>query len=77
MNYVINVCTEMDNRNIKYQSKYFSELCDFCKEFGGEYNYPEHNKRYLKQCYYNLQEKYDRGIITDVEWKKIMEVITF
>lgn len=23
--------------------------------------YPEHNKRYLKQCYMNLQEKFDRG----------------
>ena len=22
--------------------------------------YPEHNDRYLKQCYYNLQEKADR-----------------
>lgn len=38
-------------------------------------NYPEHNKRYLTQCYYNLQEKYDRGIITKDEWLKIEEVI--
>lgn len=33
--------------------------------------YPEHNDRYLKQCYYNLQEKADRGIITKEEWKLI------
>ena len=30
-----------------------------------------HNGRYLKQCYYNLQEKYDCGGITEKEWKLI------
>lgn len=30
-----------------------------------------HNDRYLTQCYYNLQEKYDCGGITDEEWVKI------
>lgn len=34
-------------------------------------NFKEHNNRYLKQCYYNLQEKYDRGIITSEEWNLI------
>lgn len=29
-----------------------------------------HNTRYLTQCYYNLQEKYDRGGIPDEEWLK-------
>lgn len=29
------------------------------------------NKRYLLQCYYNLQEKYDCGEITEKEWNKI------
>ena len=29
------------------------------------------NERYLIQCYYNLQEKYDCGGITDDEWKLI------
>lgn len=33
--------------------------------------YNEDNDRYLKQCYYNLQEKYDRGIISEEEWQKI------
>lgn len=27
-----------------------------------------HDKRYLKQCYYNLEEKYDRGGIPWEEW---------
>ena len=30
-----------------------------------------HNERYLRQCYYNLQEKYDDGIIPEEEWKKL------
>lgn len=30
-----------------------------------------HNDRYLKQCYYNLQEKYDCGGITPEEWHLI------
>ena len=33
-----------------------------------------HNDRYLAQCYYNLQEKYDCGGITEDEWQKIEEV---
>lgn len=31
----------------------------------------EHNERYFVQCYYNLQEKYDRGGISENDWKKI------
>ena len=31
----------------------------------------EHDLRYLTQCYYNLQEKYDRGGISSEEWDKI------
>lgn len=30
-----------------------------------------HNDRYLRQCYYNLQEKYDCGGISAEEWAKI------
>lgn len=30
-----------------------------------------HDDRYLTQCYYNLQEKYDCGGITENEWKLI------
>lgn len=28
-----------------------------------------HNQRYLRQCYYNLEEKYDRGSVSEEEWK--------
>ena len=32
-----------------------------------------HNDRYLQQCYYNLQEKYDRGGISQDEWDKLAD----
>ena len=32
-----------------------------------------HNERYLKQCFYNLQEKYDCGSITKSEYDKLKE----
>ena len=31
-----------------------------------------HNERYFKQCYYNLEEKYDCGGITEEEFIKIL-----
>lgn len=79
--YTTIVITELQKRNIKYQNKYLEEIYEFCKR--GEtyiyyvlnYEYPEHNDRYLKQCYYNLQEKYDRGIISEEEWKKIKKYV--
>lgn len=71
-NYVFKVVEELKNRKIKYNKKYLEEIKYFCwyPETTKE-NYPEHNDRYLKQCYYNLQEKYDRGIITKEEFEKI------
>jgi uncharacterized protein (TIGR02328 family) len=35
----------------------------------------EHNVRYFLQCYYNLQEKYDRGGISEADWQKIVNLI--
>lgn len=35
-----------------------------------------HNDRYLIQCYYNLQEKYDCGGISNIEWSKIEDFVT-
>ena len=34
----------------------------------------EHNSRYLLQCVYNLQEKYDRGGIAENDWQKIFKL---
>lgn len=77
MSYVYYVTLEMKKRNIKFQEKYIKELNKFCnnKIWLNSLTYPEHNDRYLRQCYYNLQEKYDRGIITKEEWEKIKEIL--
>jgi uncharacterized protein (TIGR02328 family) len=71
--YVDLVVEEMKNRNIKFNFDLYNEIYEFCKPdlLKTFDNYLEHNDRYLKQCYYNLQEKADRGIITTQEWKKI------
>ena len=75
--YVCRVCNEMEKRNIKFQKKFLDEIEYFClfNQGNAMFNYPEHNDRYLKQCYYNLQEKYDRGIISEYEWAKIKEEV--
>lgn len=78
-NYVIDITHEMYKRNIKFQDKFLAEILDFCTEHNwmiNTGNYPEHNDRYLKQCYYNLQEKYDRGIITEEEYNEILNTVT-
>lgn len=45
-----------------------------------EISFPElyagwHEKRYLRQCFFNLQEKADCGGIPDDEWKKVRELV--
>lgn len=74
IHYVSRLINELEERNIKFQEKYLDELITFCGGYplvGVLLNYEEHNDRYLKQCYFNLQEKYDRGIVTEEEWSKI------
>lgn len=78
-NYITRICQEMLKRNIKYQDKYLYEIMDFCECTGNslypidKLNYLEHNERYLIQCYFNLQEKYDRKMILEDDWKFIQE----
>ena len=78
LDYVTDVCLEMTTRNIKFQKRYLDEIASFCDLMISQTKdnyYPEHNNRYLKQCLYNLQEKYDRGIVTKEEWQKIEDLI--
>ena len=79
--YTYRVILEMQKRGIKYNEKYLHEIQEFCRygrltifNLEDYKRIKEHNKRYLVQCYYNLQEKYDRNIITKEEWNKIEEV---
>lgn len=74
LNYTEMLLAEMIMRHIKFKIIYYQEIRKFCLNNNFptiNKHYPEHNNRYLKQCYYNLQEKADRGIITKEEWKLI------
>lgn len=77
--YVDLVLEELHKRNIKYNFDLYNEIYNFCKVPVKDdillIAYPEHNDRYLNQCYYNLQEKYDKGIISEEEWQKIKDNI--
>lgn len=73
LNYVDLVLEELKKRNIKYNFNLYNEIYSFCISNSIINNYPEHNDRYLRQCYYNLEEKHDRGIITDDEWDRIVK----
>lgn len=57
------VINEMKNRRYKIKDYNNMENYFHRKVFlvNKDLHYPEHNIRYLAQCYYNLEEKFDRG----------------
>lgn len=75
------VINEMNNRNYNISQKSFNSFLKNLKISKKQYNNINldfddifsgwHNKRYYKQCYYNLEEKYDCGGIFKSEFKKI------
>lgn len=73
------VIDELNKRNIEYNDKkyndYFYGYGIVCyKKIAYEDIYSSKmNNRYLKQCLYNLQEKYDCDGISHEEWSKILE----
>lgn len=79
IHYTVLVMREMKRRGMKPQGssylkiynldeKYFNNKLD-CKLYEGWHNY-----RYLRQCLYNLEEKYMCGGISKEEWQKIYDV---
>lgn len=69
------VFTEMYARGYKADwgkfNKYFLDFDLNENNVRGDYFKNWHNDRYLKQCFYNLQEKYDCGGISEEEWHDI------
>lgn len=71
--YITLIKNEMKKRNYKYNIKCITDYLQW-NSFSIRYEdifATWHNDRYLKQCFYNLQEKYDCGGISEEEWKKI------
>lgn len=64
-----------------YKCDFYKFLANYEKRYGNahwsvddQYVFPGWmNDRYLQQCYFNLQEKYDCGGISEEEWKKIYD----
>ena len=76
--YTRRVFDVMDARDYNVHSTSFTQHIDkpFCEWIRIEQIFPGwHTDDYLKQCYYNLQEKHDRGGITDEEWQRIEECV--
>lgn len=74
VNYTLLVYNEMVNRQYKVQwSRFIQHFPLYCPEYvqHGEIFFDWHSTRYLRQCYYNLQEKYDRGAVPLDEWERI------
>ena len=76
--YCLLVVGEMDKRGISYQKSKLAEIYHWkCDLFNGEQSYFSsmfegwHSDRYLTQCYYNLQEKADCGIVSEKAWLEI------
>lgn len=85
--YVSLVTSELDRRNIRYDGKKKLEIYNwhgnkFAYPFPPKYEWSKdnipymgwHNDRYLRQCYYNLEEKHDCGIVSDSAFEKIKEI---
>lgn len=79
-NYCCLVCEEMLNRGYNVSDKSKQKILDYVDEDERQTGiYIDHDKlfqgwhgkRYLLQCYFNLQEKFDCNGITIEEWKKI------
>lgn len=74
--YVIAVYKEMIKRGYKCNWDRYDKWCinktaeDIDKIF-----IKWHDDRYLLQCFYNLQEKYDCGGITNYEWQNINSIV--
>ena len=79
ISFTANVVDEMMRRGYKVQKekflKHFPEFNDFVYEGN---MFPDwHNYRYLHQCIGNLQEKFDCGGISEIEWSKIANKFRF
>lgn len=76
--YCVLVVDEMKKRNIKHSTAKRLEMWNWhCNLFKTDFNEDRelydgwHNHRYLTQCFFNLQEKADCGIVSKQAWARI------
>lgn len=83
MSYALLVAIECECRGYKIDRyrffKWFDQWHDGTIKTGDvpyeDIYFTWHNDRYLLQCYYNLQEKYDCGAISKADWLKIEDCV--
>ena len=86
--YVDLVLEELKKRNVAIKNTVYSKICEQsetafntiktkrCLEPYNNEIYPKwHNDVYLIQCYYNLQEKFHCGILTQEEFNKVDKLV--
>ena len=70
--YSVLIASEMEDRGYKVNLNRFKKWIPFDYVPPIMNIFPEwHNDRYLFQCLFNLQEKFDRGAVTEEEWRKV------
>lgn len=80
--YFEQVIFQCELRGINMNKSYNQEITDIAVskssgtyDYSKDYTFLEDNYEYFDICYYNLYEKYLRGIITKEEWQKIEDLI--
>lgn len=71
--YTLLIENEMIRRGYNPSEKVYNKITDYTGKntFSGPTFKEWHNERYLDQCFYNLQEKFDCGLISEKEWLKV------
>lgn len=69
---------EMTRRGYRTMDSVWNKICSVCDDYNIlpiEELYPDwHNEKYMRQCIYNLEEKYDCGGVKEEDFKKIVDV---
>lgn len=78
ISYAHYIRTEMTQRGYRTMDSVWNKICSVADSYNIlpiEELFPNwHNYRYLAQCYYNLEEKYDCGGIEEEYFEKIREI---
>ena len=81
ISYAALVRAEMTRRGYKTMNKVWDKIVALKPNYNQlmiEDIYPDwHNSRYLTQCFYNLQEKYDCGGISEEDYANIQSTYNF
>lgn len=78
ISYSFYIRKEMTRRKYRTMDSVWNKICSVCDNYNIlpiEELYPDwHNEKYIRQCIYNLEEKYDCGGIKEEDFKKIVDV---